>query len=146
MNGPRGLVGTAVIGVAVVLVAGAVAIRSSAGAAPTGRREIRIDIEYSRFSPRHVEVAPGETVRFVVVNGDPIPHEFIVGDAGIQLVHEHGSEAHHPPRPGEISIPAGTTRSTTVTFDVDLRAGSTLFGCHLPGHYAYGMGGEIEFV
>jgi len=39
-------------------------------------------------------------------------------------------------------VPAGTTRATTVTFGPS--TGTMLFGCHLPGHYAYGMVGTIE--
>ena len=105
-------------------------------------RAVRVVIHFSRFEPDRIAVEPGETVRFVLENTDPIDHEFIVGDARLQLVHEQGTEAHHPPRPGEISVPARTTRSTTVTFG---HASSfTLFGCHLPGHYRYGMVGTIE--
>ncbi len=112
---------------------------------PAGAENVRtvdIRIRFSRFDPGNVMIAPGETVRFVIENSDPIDHEFIVGDSRLQLTHERGTEAHHAPRPGEISLPAGATRSTTVTFPVDL--GATLFGCHLPGHYAYGMVGAIE--
>ena len=105
-------------------------------------RTVHIRIHFSRFDPGNVMIAPGETARFVIENSDPIDHEFIVGDSRLQLAHERGTEAHHAPRPGEISVPAGATRSTTVTFPVDL--GATLFGCHLPGHYAYGMVGTIE--
>ena len=109
-----------------------------------GPREIRIVVRYSRFEPDRVEVAPGETARFILENADPIDHEFIVGDARVQLVHEEGTEAHHGSRPGEISVPAGTIRSTTVTFGGDPSV--TLFGCHFPGHYRYGMVGTIELV
>ena len=105
-------------------------------------RETRVTIHYSRFETDRIEIAPGETVRFVLENTDPIDHEFIVGNARVQLVHEEGTETHHGPRPGEITVPAGTTRSTTVTFD-DLSS-FTLFGCHYPGHYRYGMVGTIE--
>jgi uncharacterized cupredoxin-like copper-binding protein len=81
-------------------------------------------------------------VRFVVTNTDPIDHEFIIGDQAVQVAHELGTEAFHPPRPGEITIPAGETVSTTFTFgERDL-----LFGCHLPGHYVYGMRGTVDVV
>ena len=100
-------------------------------------------MRYSRFEPGRIEIEPGETVRFVLENTDPIDHEFIVGDTGVQLVHERGTEAHHAPRPGEISVPALTTRATTMTFPSEPEV--TLFGCHLPGHYRYGMAGTIEF-
>ncbi|MGZ8614590.1 MAG: plastocyanin/azurin family copper-binding protein [Actinomycetota bacterium] len=120
----------------------AVALRADATPGPGEVREVRIVIHHSRFNPGDVKVAPGATVRFVLENNDPIDHEFIVGDARVQLVHERGTEAHHPPKPGEITVPADATRSTTVTFPRSPR--TTLFGCHLPGHYAYGMAGTIE--
>jgi uncharacterized cupredoxin-like copper-binding protein len=109
----------------------------------TGPLVVRIRIHFSRFEPGAIEVDPGQTVRLVVENTDPIDHEFIVGDERVQLAHEAGTEAHHAPRPGEISVPAEQTVVTTVTFPG--RAGSLLFGCHLPGHYAYGMRGTISF-
>jgi uncharacterized cupredoxin-like copper-binding protein len=138
--------GVLAVAVAAAMASGAIAVRAGADATAAGPREVRIDIRYSRFSEQLIEVSPGETVRFVLVNRDPIAHEFIVGDARLQLVHERGTEAHHAPRPGEISIPADATRTTTITFERDPAVGYTLFGCHLPGHYAYGMTGAIEFV
>jgi len=73
------------------------------------------------------------------VNTDPIDHEFIVGDDSVQDLHERGTEAHHDPRPGEVTVLAGETVTTTFTFgEQDL-----LFGCHVPGHYAYGMRGVV---
>jgi uncharacterized cupredoxin-like copper-binding protein len=110
------------------------------GTTPPGTRTVHIRIHFSRFDPSHIEIQPGQTIRFVVENTDPIDHEFIVGDEQVQQAHEAGTEAHHPPRPGEISIAPGETVVTTVTFP---SAGSLLFGCHLPGHYAYGMRGVI---
>ena len=56
---------------------------------------------------------------------------------------EQAREARHGLRPGEISIPAGTTAITEVTLDQP--PGTPLFfGCHLPGHWAYGMRGVIR--
>jgi uncharacterized cupredoxin-like copper-binding protein len=107
-----------------------------------GVRTVLVRIHYSAFEPHAIDVEPGQTIRFVIENTDPIEHEFIVGDEGVQLVHERGTEAHHPARPGEVSVPAGETVATTFTFPP---APQTLvFGCHLPGHYAYGMHGDIR--
>jgi uncharacterized cupredoxin-like copper-binding protein len=123
----------ALVAVAAVAATGfAIARADDAG----GVRTIRVTIRYSSFSPSSYAVASGETVRFVVENRDPIDHEFILGDRTVQALHERGTEAYHPPRPGEMTVPAGQTRTTIVTFG----APSTLIiGCHLPGHYAYGM-------
>jgi uncharacterized cupredoxin-like copper-binding protein len=123
---------------ALSLVTVAASACSQAAAVPA-ERTVQIRIHYSAFSFGHVEVSPGETIRFIVTNADPIDHEFIVGDQALQVAHELGTEAYHPPRPGEITIRAGETGETSYTFgDRDL-----LFGCHLPGHYAYGMRGSI---
>jgi uncharacterized cupredoxin-like copper-binding protein len=105
-------------------------------------RTIEVVSRYSRFEPAVIEVAPGETVRFVVRNGDPIDHEFILGDAAVQRAHERGTEAYHPPRPGEMSIAPLETGVTTYTFPP--AAGTLILGCHLPGHFAYGMRAEVR--
>jgi uncharacterized cupredoxin-like copper-binding protein len=123
---------------AIALVAVAAACRPAA--ADEGIETVEITIHYSRFDPSTLEFPPGTTVRFVVHNTDPIDHEFILGDTWVQDVHELGTEAHHPPRPGEMSVPAATTRTTTYTLT---NPGTLIFGCHLPGHYAFGMRGLV---
>ena len=123
---------------AVSLLALAAAACTQAAAAPS-ERTVHIRIHHSAFSIGHLDVEPGQTVSFVISNADPIDHEFIVGDHAVQIAHELGTEAYHPPRPGEVTIRAGETVETTYRFgERDL-----LFGCHLPGHYAYGMRGTI---
>ena len=114
-----------------------------AGGAPEsgGERTVTLTAHWSRFSPSEVEVPVGTTVRFVVHNADPIAHELIVGDQAVQDRHETGTEAHHGDRPGEVSVAAGATVETIYRFD---RPGTLLFGCHLPGHWNYGMRGPIE--
>ena len=76
----------------------------------------------------------------MVENIDPIDHEFLIGDRTIQVAHERGTEAYHPPRPGEMTVPAGTTQTTVYTFGTE----DLILGCHLPGHYAYGMRAPIH--
>jgi uncharacterized cupredoxin-like copper-binding protein len=107
-----------------------------AAAAPSARTVV-ITIRHSAFQPPEVHVRPGETIRFVIRNTDPIDHEFIVGDLAVQDAHERGTEAYHPPRPGEVTVPAGASVRTTFIFGED----DLLFGCHVPGHWAYGMRG-----
>jgi len=107
---------------------------------PAGERTVVVDVRWSRFSPSVVEVPVGTTVRFEVRNADPIAHELIVGDDSVQDRHELGTDARHGDRPGEISVPARSTAVTTRTFS---RAGRVPFGCHLPGHWAYGMRGTV---
>ena len=104
---------------------------------------VEIDVEHSLYSPTDLRVVEGTRVRFVVVNGDPIAHELIVGPPDVHARHAAGTEAEHPSIPGEVSVGAGLTAVTTFTFD---EPGTFEFACHLPGHYEYGMHGEVEVV
>ncbi|MGH2703830.1 MAG: cupredoxin domain-containing protein [Actinomycetota bacterium] len=106
-------------------------------------RVVEITIRHSRFQPARFDAQTGETVRFVVRNIDPIDHELIVGDAAVQDRHEWGTEARHAGVPGEVSVAPGLTVTTSYTF---AGPGVVLMGCHLPGHYAYGMRGRIRVV
>jgi uncharacterized cupredoxin-like copper-binding protein len=101
-----------------------------------GEETVHVRLRYSRFQPSTFSFDSGTTVTFVVENADPIDHEFILGDRAVQIAHERGTEAYHPPRPGEMTVPAGETLSTTYTFT---QPGDLTLGCHLPGHYAFGM-------
>jgi uncharacterized cupredoxin-like copper-binding protein len=131
---------------ALLAVAAAVVVLSlTAAASPPPERTVYVTIHFSHFDLASLQVSPGETVRFVVTNTDPIDHEFLVGDAQMQQIHELGTEASHGARPGEISVPAGATVSTTFTFPDQLAPGWE-FACHLPGHYAYGMHGPITIT
>jgi uncharacterized cupredoxin-like copper-binding protein len=113
-----------------------------AGADPRVRT-IAVTMHHSRFQPAAVTVPPGATVRFVLRNTDPIDHEFIIGGKAVHQLHERGTQrSHHGP--GEVSVPAGQERTTTVSFN--LPAGELEYACHLPGHYAYGMRGLVTIV
>ena len=118
------------------------------GSAPSSSKDtITIRIEHSRFTPSRVEVEEGESVEFVIANSDPIDHEFIVGKESVQDVHERGTETEHDDRPTEVSVPAGETIRTTISFPEGgslAVAQPLLYGCHVPGHYSYGMRGVIE--
>ena len=137
---------TAVLKVVAGALLGVVALATHgfgiAGGDP-GPRTVEITIHHSRFTPAVVDVKAGTTVRFVVHNTDFIDHELIIGDRTVQDAHEVGREAHHA-RPGEVTAPAEQTVETTYTFPATASGTTTLFGCHLPGHYAYGMQGLIH--
>ena len=110
-----------------------------------GERTVVVTMHHSRFLPAEVRVAPGERVRFVLRNRDPIDHEFILGDAIVQARHEQGRQRqHHGEVPGERSVPAGQEAATTYAFPASLGGRTLEFACHLPGHYAYGMHGTVR--
>ena len=128
------------LGLAALLLAASLAAGRAPEPTPSRIRTVPITIHFSRFDPASIDAAAGETVRFVIRNTDPIDHEFILGDEQVQAIHERGTEAVHPPRPGEVSVPAGATVETTYTFRAP---GALTYGCHVPGHFAYGMLGTV---
>ena len=129
---------------ALLLGALAIAILTGAAvasaAASSGPVTVEIHIRYSHFEPSAVTVPVGRPVTFILINDDPIDHEWIVGDAALHQRHRTGTEARHDARPTEVTIDANSTRRTTVTFDA---AASLQYICHLPGHEQYGMVGTL---
>jgi uncharacterized cupredoxin-like copper-binding protein len=109
-----------------------------------GRGIAMVTIRHSRFDPARFTFEAGTTVKFEITNTDPIDHEFIVGDEALQDYIERTDHPEHDGSvPGQISLPPGETRSTTYTFD---EPGVLLLGCHLPGHFAYGMRGTFTIA
>ena len=131
----------AVAGGAALLVAAAAWPRAGHGT----ERTVVVTMHHSRFSPATLQVDPGQRVRFVLRNTDPIDHEFILGDAAVQARHEQGRDRHHHGEvPGERSVAAGQEAATTYAFPAGLDGRTLEFACHLPGHYAYGMHGTVR--
>ena len=102
-----------------------------------------IDIEHSTFQPARLRVQAGTEVRFVVANHDPIGHEFIVGPEAVHERHRNGREGRHGAVPGEVSVGPLERGVTTYGF---ADTGTIEMACHLPGHYSYGMRGEVDVV
>jgi len=129
---------------AVLLVSGSgLVVASAAGPAPEGPFEVELVIRHSRFLPGTVEVPAGRVVRFTVVNTDPIAHELIVGPRSVQDAHETGTDAVHGDVPGEVSVAPGGRATTTYRPAI---AEPILLGCHLPGHWDYGMQGMLTLT
>ena len=122
-----------------------VATRAGSRAGDGPERTVVVTMHHSRFSPATLRVDPGQRVRFVLRNTDPIDHEFILGDAAVQARHEQGRDRHHHGEvPGERSVAAGQEAATTYAFPAGLDGRTLEFACHLPGHYAYGMHGTVR--
>ena len=109
--------------------------------AETAGQEVELSIRHSKFTPEELTVRVGQAVTFVIDNTDPIDHEFILGDEAVQLRHELGTESKHDEIPTEVSVLAKETIRTTIVFD---KPGTLIIGCHLPGHYDYGMRASVR--
>jgi uncharacterized cupredoxin-like copper-binding protein len=121
------------------VVAVLVVMTATAGCA-SGPETVTITIHYSAFDVTEVSVPRGVPVTFVLVNEDPIDHEWLIGDEAFHAKHRAGTHEAHGDVPTEVTIPALATRRTTITFD---EPGTFLYICHLPSHEAYGMVGTL---
>jgi uncharacterized cupredoxin-like copper-binding protein len=102
-----------------------------------------VEIRYSQFTSEDLIVAAGVPITITLENNDPIEHEWIIGPPDVHERHRTGTEPYHDQIPTEVTIPAFSTRETTITFD---QPGDYIYVCHLPGHEAYGMVGTLRAV
>lgn len=110
-------------------------------------RTVEVRMLAKAFEPDTIAVKKGETVTFKLVNTDDgVLHEFMLGDAGMQDSHEEEmTDMSTDPmdmadEPGSMTVTGGKTEELTWTFT---EAGTVIYGCHQPGHYADGMKGTI---
>ena len=115
------------------------AVSVAAGCAPPAQT-VTITIHYSSFDPGQLTIPAGVPITFVLVNEDPIDHEWLIGDEEFHAAHRTGTHASHGDVPNEVTVPALDTVSTTITFD---DPGTLAYICHLPQHEAYGMVGIL---
>ena len=88
------------------------------------------------FNPSSINVAPGETVTFVVTTMGPLVHEFMIGPADAVAADLEGT--------AEVAdIGMMQTKSLTYTFN---GSGPYAYACHAKGHYEAGMRGIITVV
>jgi uncharacterized cupredoxin-like copper-binding protein len=127
----------------VACLAGAAAVSVAAAPPPGSATSVVIEIRRSHYTPSAFTVPAGVPITIVLRNLDPIDHEWIVGDEALHQRHRTGTEPVHDTRPTEVSIPAGGTRTTVVTFAAP---GTLAYICHLPGHEAYGMTGTVTIT
>jgi uncharacterized cupredoxin-like copper-binding protein len=131
----------------IVLGACAAPAAPEATISPTGpaAQETRIEVSLTdemRIEPAEMTVPVGQPVTFVVTNVGAIDHEFFVGDEEAQQEHEEEMAAEgmrHDEEMG-VTVAPGATNELTLTF---AEVGTTLAGCHEPGHYPAGMKATI---
>ncbi len=120
----------------------------AAGGSSSSESEIRTveiqTLDSLAFDPSEIRVEVGESVRFVISNQGTVEHEFLIGDEATQ--EEHEVEMGSSPMAGMddmttlVKVAPGEVKELTRTFE---EAGTLLYGCHVPGHYAGGMVGTI---
>lgn len=122
-------------------------------------REVNIIAREYSFDPSTVDLVPGETVLFHVVNAGLDIHEVVIGDATTQDAWEVAEAAVTGAPPGPtplVSVApdrAGLRVVVTSGQRVDIgwtvpaaTSAALLVGCHIPGHWAKGMHVPVRLV
>ena len=121
-------------------------------------REVNIIAREYRFDPPSVDLVPGETVLFHIINGGLETHEVVIGDAAVQDAWEVAEAATVGAPPGPtplVSVPPGrqglrvVVRSgerVDVAWTVPTSTDQLIVGCHIPGHWEKGMQVPVHFV
>jgi uncharacterized cupredoxin-like copper-binding protein len=125
-------------------------------------RDVNIVMRDYSYVPSAVDLVPGETVTFRVLNGGLEIHEAVLGDIETQMAWEDAEAATvgHPPGPTplvpepsgfdgvRIVVESGKRLDVTWTVPPDAAAapGGWFVGCHIPGHWAKGMVVPVRFV
>lgn len=131
-------------------------VAGSAGT-PESPRVVEMEMTDIAFAPTTLDVTAGETVKFVFVNNGKIKHEAIFGDESEQAAHGEemadmaaddadmdmsGDDADMDMSgdaagmDGDFALEPGMSDELIMTFGA---AGSTVIGCHEPGHWEAGM-------
>jgi len=122
-------------------------MRAHSAVAASAIRTIDIIMADLSFSPDHLQVKRGSTVRLVFHNQGQVAHEAFVGDTAAQVAHENEmakmADMASMHDANTVGVPAGGSGELTYTFN---RVGSTLIACHMPGHYRAGMKLAITVV
>ena len=106
---------------------------------------IRMDDEM-RYTPDHVEVRQGDTVRIVLPNDGVTKHEFVLGSASeleahAALMQKFPDMEHDEPYMAHVA--PGETGEVVWNFN---RAGAFQFACLISDHYQQGMVGTLRVV
>ena len=125
-------------------------------------REVNIVMRDYAYVPAMVDLVPGETVVFHMINGGLEVHEAVLGGMEAQLAWETAEAATvgHPPGPtpfvpdpagfNGIRVVATSGQRLDVTWTVPVtaadEAGGWFVGCHIPGHWAKGMVVPIRWI
>ncbi len=130
------------------------------------KRTIALEMYDNYFEPSAITVAPGETIRFTIVNKGALLHEFNIGTPAMhdrhqkemQMMLDHGmitptkinegmmsmdmpGMEMHLTYPNAVVVEPGKSAQIIWKFGPDA---ALEFACDVPGHYEAGMVGKIS--
>jgi len=110
-----------------------------------GVQLVTIDATELKFTPSEIQIHSGMT-KFIMINNGVSEHELVVYQASKKEIVDKAELAEDEETISNNIIfeidhtPAGQTANSDV---IDLKEGSYIVGCHIPGHYEAGMKGTL---
>ncbi|EPA05206.1 plastocyanin/azurin family copper-binding protein, partial [Candidatus Nitrosarchaeum limnium] len=110
-----------------------------------GVQIVTVDATELKFVPSEIQINSGMT-KFVMINNGVGEHELVVYDVSKKEIVDKAELAEDEETIAKNIIfeidhtPAGQTAESDV---IDLKTGSYIIGCHIPGHYEAGMKGTL---
>jgi len=98
------------------------------------------------FTPSHVTVKQGQTIRFTLKNAGKVAHELFLGSKEAIEAHRQMMMAHpdmHHEDPNVVTLAPGQIGQLVWKFTT---AGTVNMACLQPGHFEAGMNGTITVV
>ena len=108
------------------------------------KRIVRVEMaDTMKFTPAHIEVKRGESVRFVATNNGKLMHEMVLGtrkdlEEHAAMMRKHPEMEHD--EPNMLHVAPGKTGDMGWQFT---KAGEFYYGCLVPGHFEAGMIGKV---
>ncbi|WP_280546825.1 MULTISPECIES: plastocyanin/azurin family copper-binding protein [unclassified Halomonas] len=124
-------------------------------------RTVRLEAGDMWFDSENLDIAPGDTIKFEIVNTGNLEHEFVIGDAHAQQEHREmmqamtgsghgdGGNGGHGMAEGEqvASMPSVTIapgETAELIWTAPQNVDGLEYACNIPGHYEAGMSGNID--
>lgn len=110
-----------------------------------GVQVVTIDATEFKFIPSEINIKTGNT-KFVIVNKGEGEHELVAYESSKKDLVDKAEQAHDEETIlknilFEVDdIKAGESKESNI---INLKQGSYVFGCHVPGHYEAGMKGTL---
>lgn len=120
------------------------------GKAADVKRVVRIEARDRDYNVRQVQVRPGETVRFIIVNKSSIRHELGIASRQEHVAHREmmvklPDMVHDDDN--VVTVEPGQTKELIWRFGTDPNALKDLeFACNIPGHAEQGMQGTFRVM
>lgn len=97
-----------------------------------------------RYTPAHIAVMQGETVRLFITNQGSVRHELSLGSEQelqehLELMRKYPDMVHD--EPSKVTLEPGQQGNILWKFT---KVGAVSFACLMPGHYEAGMRGAIK--